>query len=73
MRGLPLIGIVLIVLGIIGLCYNVIPFHHREEVAKIGPLTATRDKETDVYIPPIAGVIAVLAGGALIFAARRQV
>jgi len=46
--------------------------HHEEQVAKIGSLTATRDKETDYYVPPYVGVIAVLAGGGLIFAGMRS-
>jgi len=70
MRWLPIIGVVLIVLGLAGLVVDYIPIHHREEVAKIGPLTATADKETDVIIPPYAGIIAIIAGAALVFAGR---
>lgn len=73
MRGLLIAGIVLIVLGIAGLFVDYIPFHHQEQVAKIGPLTATADKETDVIIPPYAGVIVIVVGVALVFAGRRRV
>ena len=71
MKPLVLIGIVLIVFGLGSLVYNVIPIHHTEQVAKIGPLTATEDKENDVVVPTIASVLALLAGGALVFAGRR--
>jgi hypothetical protein len=71
LRALTIIGVVLILLGIGGLVFNYIPIHHTEEVAKIGSIKATRDKETDVFIPPYAGVIIILVGGALVFAGQR--
>jgi hypothetical protein len=72
MRPLAILGLVLIVLGIGGLVIRVIPVRHTEEVAKIGPVTATQTTETNYPIPTYAGVIAVLAGVALIFADRRK-
>lgn len=72
MRGLLIIGVILILAGIAGLVVDYIPIHHREEVAKIGPLTATADKETDVIIPPYAGIIVIVVGAALVFAGRSR-
>ncbi len=72
MRFLTILGVLLIVLGVVGLTYSVIPIHHTEEVAKLGSLTATKDKENDVVIPPYAGVIFILVGGALAVAGRRH-
>jgi hypothetical protein len=72
LRGLVIIGVVLILVGIGGLVFNIIPIHHTEEVAKIGPITATQDKETDVAIPTFVGVIVILVGGGLVFAGRRR-
>lgn len=72
MRWLMMFGIVLVVVGLASLFVNVVPFHHREEVAKIGSLTATQDKETDVYIPPYASAGVVAAGVALVFAGRTR-
>jgi hypothetical protein len=73
MRWLTILGVVLLLLGIAGLVVRVIPVRHTEEVAKIGPLTATQTKEADYPIPTYAGVLAVLAGAILIFADRRRV
>jgi hypothetical protein len=70
-RTLSIVGIVLIALGIGGLVFPFIPFHHREEVAKIGPITATRDKETDIFIPSYVGILAVVVGAGLLIAGRR--
>jgi hypothetical protein len=72
MRGLMLAGVVLIVAGIAGLVINVIPIHHQEEVAKIGPLTATTDKETDYFIPTWASILVIVVGGGLAFAGTRR-
>jgi hypothetical protein len=72
MRWLSILGVVLILVGIAALVVDYIPIHHREEVAKIGPLTATADKETDVVIPPYAGVIVIVVGAALVFAGRGR-
>jgi hypothetical protein len=71
-RGLVIIGIVMILVGIGGLVFNIVPIHHTEEVAKIGPLIATQDKETDVAIPTFVAVIVIVAGGGLIFAGRPR-
>jgi hypothetical protein len=71
MRGLLIIGVVLILAGIGGLIVTVIPIHHQEQVAKIGPITATADRETDYVIPPYAGVIVIVVGVGLVFAGRR--
>jgi hypothetical protein len=70
MRGLMIVGVVLILAGIAGLVVTVIPVHHQEQVAKIGPITATADKETDYVIPPYAGVVAIIVGAGLVFAGR---
>jgi len=72
LRGLIIVGVVLILVGLGGLVFNVIPIHHTEQVAKIGPITATQDKETDFVIPPFVAVIIILAGGTLVLAGRRR-
>ncbi len=72
MRGLMIVGIVVIVAGIVSLAVNVIPVHHQEQVAKIGPITATKDTETDYVIPPYAGIIAIVVGAGLVFAGTRR-
>ena len=72
MRGMMLIGVILIVAGIVGLVINVIPIHHQEQIAKIGPLTATTDKETDYVIPPWASILVIVVGGGLAFAGMQR-
>jgi hypothetical protein len=72
MRGLMLAGAILIIAGIVGLIVNVVPIHHQEQVAKIGPITATTDKETDYVIPTWASVVVIVIGAGLAFAGTRR-
>jgi len=72
MRGLTLVGVIVIALGIIGLVINVVPIHHQEQVAKIGPITATKDTETDYIIPPWASIVVIVIGAGIAFAGTRR-
>ncbi len=71
MKPAAIAGIVLIVLGLAALAYQGFTYTSRETVIDIGPIKATADTQKTVPIPPIAGVVAVVAGVALVFAGRR--
>jgi hypothetical protein len=72
MKPVAIIGIVLIVLGVAGLVLGRFTYTTEEKVLDVGPLEATAEKEHSVAIPDIAGIIAVLAGGFLVFMGRRR-
>lgn len=71
MKPAAIAGIVLIVLGIAALAYQGFTYTSRETVIDIGPIKATADTQKTVPIPPIAGVVAVVAGVALVVAGKR--
>lgn len=71
MKPVALVGIVLIVLGVAALAYQGFTYTSRETVVDIGPIKATADRQKTVPIPPIAGVVAVVAGVALVVAGKR--
>ena len=71
MKPIALVGIVLIVLGVAALAYQGFTYTSRETVVDIGPIKATADRQKTVPIPPIAGVVAVVAGVALVVAGKR--
>ena len=71
MRGLMLVGVIMIVAGIVGLVVNVVPIHRQEQVAKIGPITATKDTETDYVIPSWASIAVIVVGAGLAYAGMR--
>ena len=66
------IGIVLIVLGLLALVYQGVTYTQRETVIDIGPIHATADQEKTLPLPPIVGVVAVVAGVALLVAGKKR-
>ena len=72
MRGLALVGVLLVVLGIAGLAVREFTYTTQEKVVDLGPIHATADKEHNVYIYPAAGIAAIVIGGALIVFGRRK-
>ncbi|HXJ05473.1 MAG TPA: hypothetical protein VNH65_10265 [Candidatus Acidoferrum sp.] len=61
-RGLFIVGIVLFLLGIVALLHPNFDYHKHEEVARIGPITATVDKPETTSIP-VAVTVALLVSG----------
>jgi hypothetical protein len=72
MKPLTIVGVLLILAGIAGLIVGRFTYKTEEKVLEVGPLVATAEKEHSIPIPDIAAVIAVVAGGALVFASRRR-
>ena len=72
MKPLALLGIVLLVLGLGALAFQGFTYTSRETVLDIGPIKATADTEKTVALPPIAGIVAVIAGVALIVTGRGK-
>jgi len=72
MKLMTLVGVALIVLGVIALVYQGITYTTREKVIDVGPLKATVDKEKSIPLPPIAGVLAIAGGVALVIVGNRR-
>lgn len=72
MRWLAILGVVLVLLGIAGLVVRSIPYHETEQVAKIGPVTATQVSEKEIMIPPYVSVIVIVAGLGLVYLGRGK-
>jgi hypothetical protein len=72
MKPIMILGIVLIILGAIGLGIQGITYTTREEVAHIGDLQITAEKEKTIPIPAIAGGVALVAGIAVVVLASRK-
>lgn len=66
-------GILLILLGIFGLAYNRIIYKTEETIAKVGPFTATAEKDKSIPLPPILGGLALIAGVGLVAAGYKKV
>ncbi len=72
MKGIVLVGVLLIVLGVIALAYQGITYTKTEKVLDLGPLKAEVEREKTIPLPPVLGGLA-LAGGIvlLVVGARR--
>ena len=66
------LGAILIVLGLIGLAWGSFTYTTKEKIVDIGPIEASRDKQHNVSIPPIAGAVAVIGGIALLLMGRKN-
>ena len=75
MKGIVLVGVllvVLVVLGVIALAYQGITYTKSEKVLDLGPLKAEIERQKTIPLPPVLGGLA-LAGGIvlLVVGARR--
>lgn len=72
MKPLSLAGIVLLALGLAALAYQGFTYTTRETVIDIGPIKATAERQKTVPLPPIVGIVAVIAGAGLLVAGSRK-
>jgi uncharacterized membrane protein len=67
-----ILGILLILFGVVALAYQGVTYTKREQVAKIGSVEITADKDKTVYFSPMTGGLALVAGIVLVVIGRRQ-
>ena len=67
-----MVGIILVVLGALALGYQGFTYVSRDTVVDAGPVKVTADREKTVWIPPVVGGIAVVAGLIAIAAGGRR-
>jgi hypothetical protein len=72
MKPIAILGVVLIVVGLAALAYQGISYTRRETLLDLGPLHATAERQRTVPLPPVVGIVGVLAGVALIVTGVRK-
>ena len=70
MRPLGILGVILIIAGVVVLAMKGISYTKNRDSVKIGGIELS--KEDRRFVPPVAGVIAVVAGIVLVAAGRRK-
>lgn len=65
------LGVVLLTLGLLALVYGGFSYTEDRHDVDLGPLEFSIQDKERVEIPPWAGVVAVVAGAALLATARR--
>ena len=72
MRGMKLLGVILLVAGLAGLAWPVISYTKTEKVVDLGPVEVTAERQKHVPVPPIVGGLAAVAGLVIIVASSRK-
>ncbi|MBV9989961.1 MAG: DUF3185 domain-containing protein [Alphaproteobacteria bacterium] len=72
MRGLTLLGVVLILVGVATLVFGHFSYSETKPVADIGPVHIDAQEEHHVSIPTVAGIVVVIAGLGLVLVGRRS-
>ncbi|HLQ67559.1 MAG TPA: hypothetical protein VK123_10055 [Candidatus Limnocylindrales bacterium] len=66
-----LLGFALVALGIIALVYGGIGYNKQTTILDVGGIKATATEHKQIPIAPIAGVIAIVGGVALLMSSKR--
>ena len=72
MKNLAIAGFIFIVMGLAALAYGGITYTTDEKVLDIGPLEAEVEEEHTVPLSPIFGLVAIAAGGMMVFSSRDK-
>ena len=64
---MKLLGGILLALGILALAYQGFTYTRKEKVVDLGPVEITKKETRRVPLPPIIGVVAIVAGGLLLY------
>lgn len=70
MKPVAALGWVLVVLGVVVLAMQGISYTKERESVRMGPVEVAAERRG--FIPPVAGVVALVAGVALVLSARRR-
>ena len=72
MKTLPVVGLILIVLGIISFTYQGINYTTHKKIVDIGPIQASTTEHKTIPLPPILGGLALVGGIVLLMAGRKE-
>ena len=72
MRGLTLIGVVLVILGVGALLFGHFSYTETKPLIDAGPIHVNSQEDHTVWIPTVAGIVVLLAGLGLVFAGQRK-
>jgi hypothetical protein len=65
------LGFILVIIALVAFVHPDFDYHKREEVVKIGSVTATVDKPHRVTVTPLVAAVLLIAGAVLIVLGPR--
>jgi len=72
MKGIAIVGVVLMLVGVVGFAVGNFSFTTEEKVLDIGPLEASVDRTRTIAIPSLLAGIALVAGLVLVVVGTRK-
>jgi uncharacterized membrane protein HdeD (DUF308 family) len=66
------LGVVLVILGIVALAYGGITYKRERHVVDVGPIKATTTENRTIPLPPILGVVSLVAGIIILVVPKRR-
>ena len=72
MKTLPVVGLILIVLGIISFAYQGINYTTHKKIVDIGPIQASTTEHKTIPLPPVLGGLALVGGIILLVAGKNE-
>ncbi len=72
MKTTAIVGIFLIVIGVLALIYQGIPYTSRKEIIDIGPIQASTETRKTIPLPPVLGGLSLVGGIVLVIAGARK-
>lgn len=72
MNAIKIAGLALLIAGVLALAYGGFTYTKETQGAKVGPIELTIDEKETVNIPIWAGVLAMVAGGLLLFVPKAR-
>jgi len=67
-----IVGLILVILGALALGYGGFSYVTHEKVVEAGSVEVTTEKQKTVWIPPVAGGIAVVTGLIMLATSGKQ-
>ncbi|MGH6870021.1 MAG: hypothetical protein ACREHE_00815 [Rhizomicrobium sp.] len=71
MRGIAMLGVVLIVLGIAGIAFDHFSYTETKPVLKAGPIQVNSQEEHHISVPLVGSIVVLVLGAGLVIAGRK--
>jgi len=71
MKGMTILGIVLLVVGVVGLTFGGVTYNDKD-TTEIGPIDITVTEKEHINIPPALAIASLIGGGLLVMVGMRR-
>jgi uncharacterized membrane protein len=72
MKGISVVGLILIVLGVVALAYQGFSYTTEKKAVDMGPIQINKKENHNVPLPPILGGVAIVGGLVLVVLGQKK-